>query len=126
MQEIVVAARSEAKKLMFIFHGYGASSSDMAALGKSFSEIIPDTEFHIPNGIEKCQECPSGYQWFDLSGSDFIESEKCFKAMNKNIPQIMTYIDKVIAQKPGLTHDDVILSGFSQGAMLALTLGLRH
>jgi phospholipase/carboxylesterase len=42
----------------------------------------------------------------------------------KNFPKIISYADSVIGGK-NLTYENVIFSGFSQGAMLALSLGLK-
>ena len=43
----------------------------------------------------------------------------------KSAPQIMNYIDSVKGSK-NLSYKDVILSGFSQGAMLSLSLGIQN
>jgi phospholipase/carboxylesterase len=120
MDEIVLAARSSVKKVVFLFHGYGADKNDLRPVGEQFSKVLPEAEIHLPNGIEKCDE-GMGRQWFALDGEDVNLWKQAFV---ENFPKISSYVDTVIKER-NLTYGDVVFSGFSQGAMLALSLGLK-
>jgi phospholipase/carboxylesterase len=121
MDEIVLETYSNLTKCVFIFHGYGADKNDLRPVGEEFSRILPGAEIHLPDGIENCDD-GFGRQWFPLRDNDVRVWEKAFK---KNTPRIMSYVDEVISRK-NLNYKDVIFAGFSQGAMLSLSLGLEH
>lgn len=121
MQEITISQKGTAiNKLMFIFHGYGASKENFRRIGEEIFNRVNDIEIRIPDGIEYC-EGSLGYQWFPFIGDDIYDHRKAF---NANKPQIMTYIQNVINSKK-TDLQNVILSGFSQGAMIALSIGLE-
>jgi phospholipase/carboxylesterase len=121
MDEIILEARSDVAKCIFVFHGYGADKNDLLPIGEEFSKILPEAEVHLPNGIEKCDD-GFGRQWFPLKDNDVKAWEQAFE---KNASHITSYVDAVISKK-NLDYKDVILAGFSQGAMLSLALGLKH
>ena len=81
---------------------------------------MPNTLFICPNGHEPCAINSSGYQWFDLTREDpdYI-LEQSIIAENK----IKQFIDE-IKQEYGLTNNQICLSGFSQGCMMSLNVGL--
>ncbi|MDR0753272.1 MAG: dienelactone hydrolase family protein [Holosporaceae bacterium] len=120
MDEIVLAARSSTEKIVFLFHGYGADKDDLLPIGKRISGTFPEIEVRLPDGIEECRE--GRRQWFDLDGSDVCLWKSAFE---KNCAQIMLYVDSVMSEK-NLASKNVIFSGFSQGAMLSLSLGLKY
>ncbi|MDR2106919.1 MAG: dienelactone hydrolase family protein [Holosporaceae bacterium] len=121
MDEIVIKARSNVSELVFLFHGYGADKNDLLPIGEIFSETRSGAEVHLPNGVESCDE-GFGRQWFSLAGNDVKTWEAAFV---KNTPKIMSGIDEVIGEKK-LSYSDVIFAGFSQGAMMSLSLGLQY
>ena len=105
---------------VILLHGYGGDGNDIAALSINWKRFLPNTLFICPNGPEKCQINPTGYQWFDLNTEDekyitekALESEKILK---KFIEEIKT--------KFNLQNSNICLSGFSQGCMMSLNLGL--
>tara|TARA_Y200000002_G_C22499849_1_gene586660 strand:+ start:14 stop:547 length:534 start_codon:yes stop_codon:yes gene_type:complete len=81
---------------------------------------LPNTIFICPNGHEKCQINPSGFQWFDLTRDDpnYI-LEQSLKAERK----LVKFIDE-IKNKYNLLNNKICLSGFSQGCMMSINLGL--
>jgi phospholipase/carboxylesterase len=118
MQELVI--HSKTKKIIFVFHGYGADKENLFPVAKAFAENIDEVEVHVPDGIERCPE-GFGYQWFPLLGDDvLIWKDEYYKAES----EIVSYVDKIVKEK-GLTYKDVALTGFSQGGMIALMLGLK-
>lgn len=119
MDEIVVPSKEKTDTLIFLFHGYGSSNDNLQSIGEKFSETIPTAEVHLPNGIEPCEE-GFGYKWFSLDSNDL---NNWGTSLLKNTSELMNYIDSVKNSK-NLDYKDIILSGFSQGAMLSLALGI--
>ena len=110
----------EIKNAIILFHGYGGDGKDISMLSLNWKRHMPNTVFISPNGHENCQINPSGYQWFDLTKDDpeYI-LEQSIKAENK----IQKFINE-IKQEFNLTNDKICLSGFSQGCMMSLNVGL--
>ncbi|MDR2765858.1 MAG: hypothetical protein LBB63_00110 [Holosporaceae bacterium] len=121
MEETVLrSADPKPGKLVFVFHGYGADKNDLLPVGQEFSKAVSSAEVHLPNGPEKCGGW-HGYQWFPLEGEDVDGWKAAFEGGSH---KVTSYVESIMADR-GLTYGDVIFSGFSQGAILALNLGLR-
>ena len=58
------------KNIIVLFHGYGGDGKDISMLTLNWKRHLPNTVFICPNGHEKCDLNPSGYQWFDLTKDD--------------------------------------------------------
>ena len=103
-----------------LFHGYGGDGKDISMLALNWKRYLPNTIFICPNGHEVCTLNPSGYQWFDLSKDDpgyvLKESLKAEKKINEFLEEIK------IEYKLG--NDKICLSGFSQGCMMSVNVGL--
>ena len=108
------------KSAIILLHGYGGDGKDISALSLNWKRHLPNTVFICPNGHEPCVINPSGYQWFDLTkeDSDYI-LEQSSLAENK----IKQFIDE-IKEEFNLTNNKICLSGFSQGCMMSLNVGL--
>lgn len=109
-------------KLIFIFHGWGADGANLIDIGYSFSVLFPEAEIHLPNGIEKCPECPSGFQWFNLASRD---PQEMYKEAERAAILVEEYI-KETAEHANISWENIVLVGFSQGAMLSLHLALTR
>tara|TARA_B100002051_G_scaffold228076_1_gene224452 strand:- start:801 stop:1451 length:651 start_codon:yes stop_codon:yes gene_type:complete len=110
----------EIKSAVILLHGYGGDGKDISMLSLNWKRHLPNTIFLCPNGHEKCSINPNGYQWFDLSKDDpkYILNE-VIKAEEK----INVFI-REIKGKYNLKNRNICLSGFSQGCMMALNVGL--
>ena len=110
----------EIKNAIILLHGYGGDGKDISMLSMNWKRFLPNTIFICPNGHEPCEINPSGFQWFDLTkdDSDYI-LEKSIIAENK----LNKFIYEV-KNKFNLENNKVCLSGFSQGCMMAINLGL--
>ena len=108
------------KKAIILLHGYGGDANDISMLSYNWKRYLHNTIIICPNGHEKCSLNPIGYQWFDLSvnDEDFILEES-----KKAEFKINSFIDEV-KKKYNLENGDICLSGFSQGCMMALNVGL--
>jgi len=110
----------EIKNAIILLHGYGGDGKDISMLSLNWQRYLKNTIFLSPNGHEVCSINPSGYQWFDLSKDDqeYI-IEESIKAENK----IKNFIDEV-KTKYNLNNSKICISGFSQGCMMAINVGL--
>ena len=110
----------EIKNAIILFHGYGGDGKDISMVSLNWKRYMPNTVFICPNGHEICQINPSGYQWFDLTKDDpdYI-LEQTIKAENI----IKKFINE-IKQEFNLKNNQICLSGFSQGCMMSLNIGL--
>ena len=62
--------RLEIKNAVILLHGYGGDGKDISMLSLNWKRYMPNTVFICPNGHERCDLNPSGFQWFDLSKED--------------------------------------------------------
>ena len=110
----------EIENAIILLHGYGGDGQDISMLSLGWRRHLPNTIFICPNGHEKCKINPSGYQWFDLSKDDpqyiLDESKKAETKLNKFINEIKNEFN--------LQNNKICLSGFSQGCMMSLNIGL--
>ena len=108
------------KNAIILLHGYGGDGKDISTLSLNWKRHLPNTIFICPNGAEKCPINPSGYQWFDLTKDEpkyiLEQSIKAEKKLNQFIDQIKDEFD--------LENNKICLSGFSQGCMMSINLGL--
>ena len=105
---------------IILLHGYGGDGKDISMLTLNWKRFLPNTIFLCPDGHERCSINPSGYQWFDLTNDDpnsILEESK--KAENK----INEFI-KEVKKNYNLKNSQICLSGFSQGCMMSINLGL--
>ncbi len=108
------------KNAIILLHGYGGDGKDISTLSLNWKRHLPNTVFICPNGHESCPINPSGYQWFDLTNDnpEYIleQSLKGEKILNQFIEEIK--------KKFELENYQICLSGFSQGCMMSINLGL--
>ena len=111
---------TEIKIAIILFHGYGGDGNDISMLTLNWKRHLPNTVFICPNGHEICSINPSGYQWFDLTKED---SSYILEQSLKAEEIVKKFIDE-IKKKFNLTNNKICLSGFSQGCMMSLNVGL--
>ena len=113
-------SNTKIKNAIILLHGYGGDGKDISMLSINWKRHLPNTVFICPNGHEPCAINPSGFQWFDLTNDDpnyiLDESIKAEKKLNKFINEVKSEFD--------LSNSEIILSGFSQGCMMSINLGL--
>ena len=106
--------------VVVLFHGYGGDGKDISMLSLNWKRHMPNTIFICPNGHETCAINPSGFQWFDLTNDnpDYIlkQSLKAEKKINEILNERK--------EEYNLDNKQIILSGFSQGCMMSINVGL--
>jgi len=105
---------------VILLHGYGGDGKDISMLTLNWKRFLPNTIFLSPNGHEVCPINPLGYQWFDLTqdSPQYIleQSKKAEKKIQKFISEVKNLYN--------LKNSQICLSGFSQGSMMSINLGL--
>ena len=110
------------KYAVILLHGYGGDGKDISMLTLNWKRFLPNVIFLCPNGHEKCEINPTGYQWFDLSRDD---SEYILEQSKKAETKLKKFIEEV-KHEYGLKNSQICLSGFSQGCMMSINLGLTN
>ena len=105
---------------IILLHGYGGDGKDISMITYNWKRFLPNTVFLCPNGHEKCAISPTGYQWFDLTKDD---PQYTLEQSRKAEEKIQQFINEV-KSKYKLENSKICLSGFSQGCMMAINLGL--
>ncbi len=118
--KIIKPENNNIKNAVILLHGYGGDGNDISAVTLNWKRFLPETIFLCPDGIEKCSINPNGFQWFDLDKDDLAyileESIKAEKKLNFFINEIKSEYN--------LNNSKICISGFSQGCMMSVNLGL--
>ena len=108
------------KNAVILLHGYGGDGNDISNLTLNWKRFLPETIFLCPNGHEVCSINPNGFQWFDLDKDDLIYIlEKSIEAEKK-----LNFFINEIKSEYNLDNSKICISGFSQGCMMSINLGL--
>ena len=111
---------NDIKNAIILLHGYGGDGNDISAISLNWKRFLPNTVFLCPDGHEVCPINTSGFQWFDLSKDDpayiLNESDKAERKLLKFIGEVKEFFN--------LDSTKICLSGFSQGSMMCINLGL--
>lgn len=123
-----------ARVLVVMCHGASASGRQMLRFAAAWRDVAPDAAFVAPHAPFACRSRRSrllraaglasfaGRQWFSLVDRS-AEAEYAGVATAARL--LDRYIDAEL-DLHGLTPDAVVLMGFSQGAIVALSTGLRR
>jgi len=133
MAQTINGPRLDAKsgrpeQLIVLLHGYGADGKDLIEIGRQWRPWLPDAAFVAPNAPEPCAMSPMGRQWFAISNRGLDErkgADERWAGVTKARPVIDAFLDSELARL-GLDESRLSLVGFSQGAMMALHVGLRR
>ena len=111
---------NDIKNAIILLHGYGGDGKDISVLSFSWKRFLPNTIFLCPDGHEECTINPNGFQWFNLDNDDPVyiveETIKAEKKLNIFINEIKSEYN--------LSNSEICISGFSQGCMMSINLGL--
>ncbi len=108
------------KNAVILLHGYGGDGKDISTLTLNWKRFLKNTVFLCPDAQETCSINPIGYQWFDLNTEDtkyiLQESKKAENILKNYIFEVSNHFK--------LNYSQICLSGFSQGCMMSLNVGL--
>ncbi len=105
---------------IILLHGYGGDGNDISMLTLNWRRFLPNTIFFCPDGHQTCPINPNGFQWFDLSKD---EPKYILEEAIKAEKILFRFIDE-IKETYNLENSQICISGFSQGCMMAINLGL--
>ena len=105
---------------VILLHGYGGDGKDISMLTLNWKRFLKNTIFLCPDAHEVCNINPSGFQWFDLSDNN---PEHILVESKKAEDKIKQYINEIKLEY-NLKSSQICISGFSQGCMMSINVGL--
>ena len=112
---IIARPDGQAEQLILLFHGWGASPSDLAPLGHVLAGEFPQA-FVVSVTAPEHVPGLAGRQWFPVDGVDEANRvERVAAAMPAFVAAVQSW-----QRQAGVARDAVALLGFSQGAIMAL------
>ena len=112
--------KDKIKNAIILLHGYGGDGADISSIAHTWRRFIDNTIFLCPDGHQTCKLNPNGFQWFDLS----IDDQNYVVSEAKKAEKILIEYIEQIKKKYNLDNSQIILSGFSQGCMMSINLGI--
>jgi phospholipase/carboxylesterase len=109
---------SAPQNLIIVLHGVGADAASMLPLAQHLHRDNPNAAIVIPDAPISFDLGGGGYQWFSIKG--VTDSNR-----QARIAEARPYVDMFIEQELAryqLSHQDLGICGFSQGAMIALAM----
>lgn len=122
---------SDSSPWIILFHGYGADADDLFGLAQ-YIDPQNNYNWYFPQGILEVPIGPgwTGRAWWKIDMNSIMEAQAqdTTRDMSDIIPEgidkLRTMIDEMIKQLR-VEKSNIILGGFSQGAMLATDTYLR-
>ena len=115
-------SRGKPRRLVVLLHGYGADGNDLIGLTPYWAKALPDAEFLSPHAPFPCEMGNGGRQWFGFADRT---PEAIAAGAELAMRMLDGFLDAELARR-SLTERELALVGFSQGAMMALLVGLRR
>ena len=109
-------------QLVVLLHGYCASGEQLMEIGRQWQPFLPDAVFVAPDAPEPCATSGSERQWFALTTREPAER---WRGVTEAAPILDEFLDHAL-RAYGLADSQLALVGFSQGAEMALHVGLRR
>ncbi len=111
---------------VIVLHGLGADGNDFVPIVSEL-KLPADVplRFVFPNAPLMRVTINNGYEmpaWYDILSTNIIQRAD-ETGLNQSIAKIQSLIAHEVAQ--GIPEEKIVLAGFSQGAVVALSAGLR-
>ena len=116
------SAKDKPGLLIVMCHGVGADGSQMGLFVDACAPTLPGAAFLAPDGPDPFDGGGPGRQWFSLR-------DRTPAVLDAGAARAAPLLDAAIKAECawlGLTEQQVVLAGFSQGAMMVLHAGLRR
>lgn len=116
LEIISVPARTEKplSKLVIGLHGWGSNAQDLAGLAPHLD--FPDVQLMFPNGPLVHPRVPGGFMWYDLGEG--------YRGLSESRDALRRWLTS-LPSTTGVPLSHTVLAGFSQGAAMALDVGLH-
>lgn len=107
-------------QLILLLHGYGQDGAYMMhKCGETLAGYFPKSLILAPSSPYRCKQFPDGFDWLRFDGP-WIPKHKV-EALKSMLAILREYLAEEI-EIHGLSLQDVIIMGFSQGSRLGLEL----
>jgi phospholipase/carboxylesterase len=107
------------QNIIIFIHGYGSSGNDLISLASYFN--LPNTGFISPHAPKIM--APNSYYWFPI---DNFEAQHLLNGINSALETLDNFIKEISQKYQVKNKSQIILCGFSQGALLALHYALTQ
>ncbi|GAA0501925.1 dienelactone hydrolase family protein [Tatumella terrea] len=104
------------KQIVILLHGVGSNGADLQGLGDFWAESFPGLTCIAPDAPFPC-DMGSGYQWFSVNG---VTDENRPARIAEARTSFDAALQKIFSQYGITPEDEVVLTGFSQGSIMAL------
>jgi phospholipase/carboxylesterase len=113
------AGAGQATGLVVLLHGHRSNGDDLIHLARQVQPVLPEVAFAAPDGP---QAIGAGRRWFELTSAD---PAVIWRGAVGARPSLDRFLDAE-RDRLGITDEQIVLVGFSQGALMALHVGLRR
>ncbi|MCP4603364.1 MAG: hypothetical protein GY847_23085 [Proteobacteria bacterium] len=104
-------AQGKAKPALVLLHGYGAPGDDLVGLAKEAVEKVPGIQIVVPEAPHRAGR---GFAWWTNDRQEAIDSRV----------SVIKLVDELVEE--GTAPNEIVIAGFSQGAILAVDVGLHY
>ncbi|HVE44851.1 MAG TPA: carboxylesterase [Gammaproteobacteria bacterium] len=115
------------KKTVILLHGLGADATDFVPIVNALALPASDgIRFVFPYAPIQPVTINNGYHmpaWYDIYGSELL-GRTDEAGIDRSIQIVNGYIQKEVER--GMASHNIVLAGFSQGAVISLCAGLTH
>jgi phospholipase/carboxylesterase len=108
--------------LIVLLHGPGADGQSIVNQALNWAPTMPKAEFLAAESPFLRNGDASGKVWFDMAD---LSADRMGAGVRAAAPMLDAFLNEVLAERR-LPDKNLALVGFSQGAMLALHVGLRR
>lgn len=112
---VIQQAAQAAQSLILLFHGVGASASDLVPLGQYLARALPQAQV-VSVQAPHVSDLGSGYQWFSVQG--VTPANRAAR-----VAQAMPVFEAAVAdwqRQADVGPAATVIVGFSQGSIMAL------
>lgn len=124
---IEIEPKQPANKTIIVMHGLGADGNDFVPIVSELN--LPSSlavRFVFPHAPVMPVTINNGYEmraWYDILAMN-IDRHVDQAGVHRSVREVEKLIER--ENERGITSENIILAGFSQGAAMALTTGLRY
>ena len=139
IREEIAHIKGYPEKLIIFLHGYIDSATSLERKIQPLLDGLDNCAIHLPQAPIICEIHENKRQWYSMHQFDpeddrrrvesFAECETIYNKMSPGLNHAANYLNFYIDQclsEYGLEDKDLVLCGFSQGAMMALHLALTR
>jgi phospholipase/carboxylesterase len=112
---VVQKPAGEARQLMVLFHGVGATPQDLLPLGECLAQTFPDASV-VSVQAPYASDMGQGFQWFSVR--DIAEESRPARVAEV-LPEFVALVQD-LQRQTGVGPEATALFGFSQGGIMAL------